>query len=124
VLVVDDSISVRELERQLLLGRGFEVEVAVDGMDAWTRVREEPFDLLITDVDMPRMDGIELTRSIKQEPRLRAMPVVIVSYRDRPEDRRRGLDARADRYLTKADFHGENFLKAVHELVGNAEDGG
>jgi len=123
VLVVDDSISVRELERQLLLGRGFEVEVAVDGMDAWTRVREEPFDLLITDVDMPRMDGIELTRSIKQEPRLRAMPVVIVSYRDRPEDRRRGLEARADRYLTKADFHGENFLKAVHELVGDAQEG-
>lgn len=118
VLVADDSISVRELERQLLAGRGYEVEVAVDGLDAWTRLRDQSFDLLITDVDMPRMDGIELTRSIKQDPRLRALPVVIVSYRDRPEDRRRGLDARADAYLTKNDFQDENFLKLVHQLVG------
>lgn len=120
VLVADDSISVRELERQLLAGRGYDVEVAVDGLDAWTRLRDQPFDLLITDVDMPRMDGIELTRSIKQDPRLRALPVVIVSYRDRPEDRRRGLDARADAYLTKADFQDESFLKLVHQLVGEA----
>lgn len=119
VLVVDDSISVRELERQLLTGRGFEVEVAVDGLDAWSRLRDESFDLLITDVDMPRMDGIELTRSIKQDPRLRAMPVMIVSYRNRPEDRRRGLEARADSYLTKADFQDDNFLKLVHQLVGD-----
>lgn len=121
-LIVDDSISVRELERQLLAGRGYSVDVAVDGMDAWTRVREETFDLLVTDVDMPRMDGIELTRSIKQDPRLRALPVIIVSYRDRPEDRRRGLDARADRYLTKTDFHGDGFVDVVHQLIGGAED--
>ncbi len=121
VLVVDDSISVRELERQLLAGRGFEVEVAVDGVDAWTRLRDESFDLLITDVDMPRMNGIELTRSIKQDPRLRALPVVIVSYRDRPEDRRRGLEARADSYLTKSDFQDESFLKLVHQLIGPAQ---
>jgi len=123
VLVVDDSISVRELERQLLVGRGFDVDVAVDGLDAWTRLRDESFDLLITDVDMPRMDGIELTRSIKQDPRLRSLPVVIVSYRDRPEDRRRGLEARADSYLTKADFQDEGFLKLVHQLVGDAGAG-
>jgi len=121
VLVVDDSISVRELERQLLAGRGFEVEVAVDGVDAWTRLRDESFDLLITDVDMPRMNGIELTRSIKQDPRLRSLPVVIVSYRDRPEDRRRGLEARADSYLTKSDFQDEGFLKLVHQLIGSAQ---
>ncbi len=122
VLVADDSISVRELERQLLAARGFEVEVAVDGMDAWTRLRDEAFDLLVTDVDMPRMDGIELTKSIKQDSRLRTLPVVIVSYRDRPEDRRRGMDARADSYLTKSDFQDENFLRLVHQLVGDAEE--
>lgn len=121
VLVADDSISVRELERQLLVARGYEVEVAVDGLDAWSRLREQSFDLLITDVDMPRMDGIELTRSIKQDPRLRALPVVIVSYRDRPEDRRRGLDARADAYLTKTDFQDDSFLKLVLQLVGDPE---
>jgi two-component system sensor histidine kinase and response regulator WspE len=122
VLVADDSISVRELERQLLVARGFEVEVAVDGMDAWTRLRDEAFDLLVTDVDMPRMDGIELTRSIKQDARLRSLPVIIVSYRDRPEDRRRGMDARADSYLTKSDFQDESFVRLVHQLVGDAEE--
>lgn len=123
VLIADDSISVRELERQLLISRGFEVEVAVDGMDAWTRLRDESFDLLITDVDMPRMNGIELTRSIKQDPRLRGLPVVIVSYRDRPEDRRRGLEVRADSYLTKSDFQDEGFLRLVHQLIGPARGG-
>lgn len=122
VLVADDSISVRELERQLLSSRGYEVEVAVDGMDAWTRLREQAFDLLVSDVDMPRMDGIELTRSIKQDPRLRALPVIVVSYRDRPEDRRRGLEARADAYLTKSDFQDEAFLRLVRQLIGEAGD--
>lgn len=121
VLVVDDSISVRELERQLLRGAGYEVEVAVDGTDGWNKVRDSRFDIVITDVDMPRMDGIALTRSIKQDPRLRHLPVVIVSYRDRPEDRARGLEARADSYITKSDFQDERFLAVVADLVGPAE---
>lgn len=123
VLVVDDSISVRELERQLLAAHGYEVAVAVDGMDAWSRLREWPCDLVVTDVDMPRLDGIELTRSIKQDPHLRTLPVVIVSYRDRPEDRARGLEVRADAYLTKSDFHEDRFVDAVRGLIGGAEDG-
>lgn len=121
-LVVDDSISVRELERQLLRGAGFEVEVAVDGADGWNKVRDSRFDIVITDVDMPRMDGIELTRSIKQDPRLRQLPVVIVSYRDRPEDRARGLEARADSYITKSDFQDERFLAVIADLVGPGEE--
>jgi two-component system sensor histidine kinase and response regulator WspE len=121
VLVVDDSISVRELVRQLLSARGYEVQVAVDGMDAWSKLREWPCDLVVSDVDMPRMDGIELTRSIKQDPRLRSLPVVIVSYRDRPEDRRRGLEVHADAYLTKSDFQEHGFLDVVHSLIGDAE---
>ncbi|MGQ0801909.1 MAG: hybrid sensor histidine kinase/response regulator [Pseudomarimonas sp.] len=120
VLVVDDSISVRELVRQLLVSRGYEVQVAVDGMDAWARLREWPCELVITDVDMPRMDGIELTRSIKQDPRLRALPVVIVSYRDRPEDRARGLEVHADAYLTKSDFQEHGFIDVVYGLIGDA----
>lgn len=119
VLVVDDSISVRELERQMLLARGYEVEVAVDGADAWAKLREWPCDLVVTDVDMPRMDGIELTRSIKQDPRLRDLPVVIVSYRDREEDRTRGVEARADAYLTKSDFHEETFARVLQDLIGD-----
>ncbi len=121
VLVVDDSISVRELVRQLLAARGYEVQAAVDGMDAWARLREWPCELVVTDVDMPRMDGIELTRSIKQDPRLRTLPVVIVSYRDRPEDRARGLEVHADAYLTKSDFQENGFIDVVYGLIGDAE---
>jgi two-component system sensor histidine kinase and response regulator WspE len=121
VLVVDDSISVRELVRQLLVGRGYEVQVCVDGMDAWAKLRDWACDLVVTDVDMPRMDGIELTRSIKQDPRLRSLPVVIVSYRDRPVARARGLAAHADAYLTKSDFQEHGFLDVVQQLIGDAE---
>ena len=93
MLVVDDSLTVRELERKLLDRHGYEIEVAVDGMDGWNAVRTGHFDLVITDVDMPRMDGIELVRLIKNDPNLKSCPVMIVSYKDREEDRRRGLEA-------------------------------
>jgi two-component system sensor histidine kinase and response regulator WspE len=118
VLVVEDSFTVRELERKLLVNSGFEVEVAVDGMDGWNAARTGHFDLVITDVDMPRMDGIELVTLIKKDPHVKSLPVMIVSYKDRPEDRRRGLDAGADYYLAKASFHDETLLRAVVDLIG------
>ncbi|WP_020184724.1 hybrid sensor histidine kinase/response regulator [Methylopila sp. 73B] len=120
VLVVDDSLTVRELERKILDHHGYEVEVAVDGMDGWNVVRSEPFDLVVTDIDMPRMDGIELVTLIKRDARLRSVPVMIVSYKDREEDRRRGLDAGADYYLTKGSFHDDTLIHAVVDLVGPA----
>jgi len=118
VLVVEDSFTVRELERKLLVNNGFEVEVAVDGMDGWNAARTRRFDLVITDVDMPRMDGIELVTLIKKDPHVKSLPVMIVSYKDRPEDRRRGLDAGADYYLAKGSFHDEALLHAVVDLIG------
>ena len=120
ILVVDDSITVRELERQLLESRGYAVDVAVDGVDGWNAVRVGDYHLVISDVDMPRMDGIGLVRSIKQDARLKSVPVVIVSYKDREEDRMRGLDAGADGYLTKSSFHDRTFLDAVADLIGEA----
>ncbi len=120
ILVVDDSITVRELERQLLESRGFEVDVAVDGMDGWNSVRTGHYDLVVTDVDMPRMDGIQLVTLIKLDPRYQSLPVVIVSYKDRAEDRLRGLEAGADSYLTKSSFHDETFLNTVVDLIGEA----
>lgn len=122
VLVVDDSLTVRELERKLLLSRGYQVSVAVDGMDGWNALRAETFDLLITDIDMPRMDGIELVTLVRQDPRLRSLPVMVVSYKDREEDRRRGLEAGADYYLAKASFHDEALLDAVQTLIGEARE--
>ncbi|MGI9177708.1 MAG: hybrid sensor histidine kinase/response regulator [Pirellulales bacterium] len=120
ILVVDDSITVRELERQLLQARGFAVDVAVDGMDGWNAIRGTHYDLVVTDVDMPRMDGIGLVSLIKADPARREIPVVIVSYKDREEDRLRGLDAGANRYLTKSSFHDETFVDTIIDLVGEA----
>jgi two-component system, chemotaxis family, sensor histidine kinase and response regulator WspE len=121
VLVVDDSLTVRELERKLLDGRGYAVDVAVDGMDGWNAVRTGDYDLVVTDVDMPRLDGIELVTLIRKDSRLRSLPVMIVSYKDREEDRQRGLEAGADHYLTKGSFHDETLVTAVADLIGRAE---
>ncbi len=120
VLIVDDSLTVRELERKLLASRGYDVEIAVDGTDGWNAVRTGQFDLVVTDIDMPRMDGIELVTLIKKAPNSKSLPVMIVSYKDREEDRRRGLDAGADYYLTKGSFHDETLLAAVVDLIGEA----
>jgi two-component system sensor histidine kinase and response regulator WspE len=120
ILVVDDSLTVREMERKLLAARGFDVSVAVDGMDGWNAVRSGSYDLVITDIDMPRMDGIELVTLIKKDARLGNLPVMIVSYKDRPEDRSRGIDAGADYYLTKGSFHDETLLEAVLDLIGES----
>jgi len=121
VLVVDDSLTVRELERKLLDQHGYEVEAAVDGMDGWNAVRTGHFNLVVTDVDMPRMDGIELVKLIRKDPQLMSLPVMIVSYKDREDDHRRGLEAGADYYLTKGSFHDETLVQAVIDLIGRAD---
>jgi len=120
ILVVDDSLTVREVERQLLANHGYEVEVAVDGMDGWNAVRVGHYDLVITDLDMPRMDGFELVSQIKNDARLSALPVMIVSYKGSEEDRNRGLEAGANYYLAKSSFHDEALLQAVVDLIGEA----
>lgn len=120
ILVVDDSITVREVERKLLEAQGYQVDVAVDGMDGWNALREGHYDLVITDIDMPRMDGIELVRLIRKEPIYQKLPIMIVSYKDREEDRIRGLEAGADYYLTKGSFHDETLRDAVVDLIGVA----
>jgi two-component system sensor histidine kinase and response regulator WspE len=121
ILAVDDSVTVRELERKLLAGHGYVADVAVDGMDGWNAVLTGHYDLVIIDVDMPRMDGIELAARIKRDPDLKSVPVLIVSYKDRDEDRLRGLEAGADYYLTKGSFHDETLLQAVMDLIGQPE---
>ena len=121
ILVADDSITVREVERKMLVARGYEVDLAVDGMDAWNTVRAGNYNLVVTDVDMPRMNGIELVTMIKRDPNLQHLPVVIVSYKDREEDRNRGLEAGADYYLTKGSFQNETLVQAVQDLIGGPE---
>jgi two-component system sensor histidine kinase and response regulator WspE len=118
ILVVDDSLTVREMERKLLENHGYKVEVAVNGMDAWNMIRAGNYQLVVTDIDMPRMNGFELTSEIKSDQQLKQIPVIIVSYKDRQEDRLQGLQAGADYYLTKSSFHDDTLLEAVIDLIG------
>ena len=120
VLIVDDSLTVREVERKILENRGYDVTVAVDGMDGWNMLQSAAFDLVLSDVDMPRMNGIEMVRRIKQDARLRDLAVMIVSYKDREEDRLLGLEAGADYYLGKSSFHDDTLIAAVRDLIGEA----
>ncbi|WP_239061068.1 response regulator [Desulfovibrio sp. JC022] len=120
ILVVDDSLTVREVERKLLANHGYEVDTAVDGQDGFNAVISGDYDLVVTDVDMPRMNGLELARKIKDDPELKSIPVMMVSYKDRKEDKLRGLEAGADYYLTKSSFHDETLLSAVEDLIGGA----
>jgi len=118
ILVVDDSITVREMERKVLENSGYEVDVAVDGVDALSAVQSSRYDLVVSDVDMPRMNGIEFIRLLKADVRTRELPVVVVSYKDREEDRLKGLEAGADYYLTKSSFADDSFVQAVADLIG------
>jgi two-component system sensor histidine kinase and response regulator WspE len=118
ILVVDDSLTVREVERKLLEGAGYVVETAVDGMDGWNQILSGGFSLIISDVDMPRMNGIELVTKIKADARYHSLPIIIVSYKDREEDRLLGLNAGADFYLTKGSFQDQGLLEAIRSLVG------
>jgi two-component system sensor histidine kinase and response regulator WspE len=123
ILVADDSLTVREMQRKILAAHGYQVEVALDGADAWNQVRAHDYDLLVTDIDMPRLDGLALLARIRQDPRLARLPVMIVSYKDRPDDRARGLEAGADYYLAKGAFHDATLLEAVQDLIGAPHGG-
>jgi two-component system sensor histidine kinase and response regulator WspE len=121
VLIVDDSLTVREVERKLLANRGYDVAVAVDGAEGWNTVRSGRFDLIISDIDMPRMNGIELVTRIRADARFKNIPIMIVSYKEREEDRLKGMEAGANYYLTKSSFHDESLLEAVVELIGEPQ---
>jgi len=122
ILVADDSLTVRETQRKILAAHGYRVDTAIDGIDGWNLLKSGDYDLLISDVDMPRLDGIGLLKRIRADAQLGRLPVMIVSYKDRPEDRARGLEAGADHYLAKGAFHDASLLDAVRDLIGAPED--
>ncbi len=118
ILVVDDSITVREMTRKMLQNRGYDVDVAVNGMDGWTAIRSNHYDLVLSDIDMPRMNGIELVKQIKDHPKFQLLPVIIVSYRDSESDRILGMEAGADYYITKSSFDDDTLVNAIVDLIG------
>ncbi|HUE31114.1 MAG TPA: hybrid sensor histidine kinase/response regulator [Verrucomicrobiae bacterium] len=117
VLLVDDSITTRALERSLLEAAGYDVTVAVDGATAWQLLENAPPDLVVSDVEMPTMDGFALTAAIRGSARLRNLPVVLVTGRERAEDKARGMEAGANAYLLKSAFDQKSFLDAIAQLL-------
>ena len=118
VLVVEDSIGVRELQRSILETAGYEVVTAVDGLDGAARLQSGPVDLVLSDVEMPGMDGFTLTRTIRRTRGWENVPVVIMTSRGDDADRRAGLDAGADAYLLKSEFDQHALVDTVRRLVG------
>jgi chemotaxis protein histidine kinase CheA len=118
VLVVEDSIGVRELQRVILEGAGYEVQTAVDGADGASRLAGAPVDLVLSDVEMPGMDGFTLTRTIRRTRGWEDVPVVIMTSRGGDADKRAGLDAGASAYLLKSDFDQAELINTVRRLVG------
>jgi two-component system chemotaxis sensor kinase CheA len=118
ILVVDDALTVRELQRSIFENAGYSVRVAVNGEEALVEISHERPDLVLTDVQMPRMDGFELTEAIRKQPALASLPVIILTSRGSDEDRRRGLDVGADGYIVKSGFDQAALLSAVERLLG------
>lgn len=117
ILVADDSITARSFLKNLLETAGYMVSTAVDGADAYARAIEGDFDLVVSDVDMPRMSGFELCTRIRGEKRLSALPVVLVTALESRDDHERGIDAGADAYIVKSSFEHSNLLEVVRRLL-------
>ena len=122
VMVVDDALMVRELQRSILERGGYAVRTASDGAEALAMLADQPVDLVVTDLEMPNVDGFALTSSIRAHPRLTNIPVLIVSSRASAEDHQRGLDAGADGYIVKTSFDEAGLLSAVSRLLGREFD--
>ncbi|MCF8115628.1 MAG: hybrid sensor histidine kinase/response regulator, partial [Desulfarculaceae bacterium] len=118
ILVVDDSITTRTLERNILETAGYRVEVASDGEEAWAQVQRGGFDLVVSDVDMPRLDGFGLSERLKGDQRFRDIPVVLVTSLDSEEDKLRGMQSGADAYITKGEFDQGHLLGTIERLIG------
>jgi two-component system chemotaxis sensor kinase CheA len=121
LLVVDDSITTRTLEKHILENAGYQVQVAANGQEAWdllSQSESEPFALVVSDIQMPQMDGFCLTEKIKAEARTERVPVVLVTSLESAEDRLKGLNAGADAYITKGAFDQRELLETVERLIG------
>jgi two-component system chemotaxis sensor kinase CheA len=121
VLVVEDSLVAGELQKSILIAAGYDAEIAHDGTEALEMLHQRAWDLVVADVDMPRMDGFELTARLRADERLRSVPVIIVTARESAEDRRRGFEAGADAYVLKREFDQMRLLDTVQRLIARIQ---
>jgi two-component system chemotaxis sensor kinase CheA len=117
ILVVEDSITARMLLRNILEASGYEVVTAVDGLDGFTKLCSGAFQLVVSDVDMPRMTGLDLTAKIRSDPKLAEVPVVLVTALESREDRERGIEVGANAYIVKQSFDQSNLLEVIRRLI-------
>lgn len=117
VLVVEDSITSRTLLKNILEASGYDVKTAVDGVDAMTMLKTEMFDVVVSDVEMPRMDGFELTSKIRADKKLSELPVILVTALESREDKERGIDAGANAYIVKSSFDQSNLLGVIKRMI-------
>jgi two-component system, chemotaxis family, sensor kinase CheA len=117
VLVVDDSIVTRTLEKNILESAGFNVWIAADGVEAWDVLLSQDVNLLVADVEMPRLNGFDLTEKVRSDRRLRDLPVVLVTSLDSREQRERGVAVGADAHIVKQSFNQEVLLDTIRRLI-------
>ena len=117
ILVAEDSITARTLFKHVLEAAGYRVKTAVDGLDAWMSLGDDTFDLVVSDVEMPKMDGFELTARIRNDQKLAKLPVILVTSLGSREDRERGIDAGASAYIVKDSFDQNSLLRIVGSLI-------
>ncbi|MBI4750549.1 MAG: hybrid sensor histidine kinase/response regulator [Acidobacteria bacterium] len=117
ILVVEDSITARTLVKTILESAGYRVKTAVDGVDALTLLKTETFHLVVSDIDMPRLNGLDLTARIRADKKLSALPVVLVTALEKREDRERGIEIGANAYIVKSSFDQTNLLEIVRQLI-------
>ena len=117
ILVVDDSITARTLLKTILEGEGYHVQTAVDGFEAFLHLGRESFDLVVSDVDMPRLNGFDLTAKMRADKTLASIPVVLVTALDSRDDRERGMEVGADAYIVKRSFDQSNLLEVIKKLL-------
>ena len=118
ILVIDDSISTRGIEKSILEAHGYKVELAYDGMDGWEKAKDFQYDLVVTDVEMPRLDGFSLTEKLRKKKEYEQTPIIIVTSRDNEEDKRRGIQVGADAYIVKGNFRQSSLVQTVKSLIG------
>ena len=118
VLLADDSLIARKVEQGILESLGFEVDTAIDGLDALSKLESETYDMVVTDLEMPRLDGFGLVRRMRNQPQHEDLPILIISTRESAEDRMRAMEAGADAYLVKQQLDSESLLKSIRMLIG------
>ena len=117
ILIVEDSITVRSMLKSIVESAGYETVVAVDGVDAYSKLQEDTFDAVVTDIEMPNMNGFELTSKIKGDSRYSEIPVILVTTLESPKDMQRGMDAGANAYIVKGSFEKSNLTDTIRRLI-------